>query len=151
MTLFPWTIVLSQTYVLTDEDGTRSEWDVTLGLRLAERRGAHLLAFRPAEHGITAAHIRLRYPDLNEGYASALTLDDLARPLLFLPFKGKHLLVDGWHRLFRCVTATEGQAPACLPAYLLTEAEAEQIRLDGVPGVTAPIDTDDHEERKTRS
>jgi len=139
MTLFPRTIVLSETYAMTDEDGARYEWDVTLGRRLAEKRGAEPQAFCPAQHAITPEHIRRRYPELNEDYARTLTLDDLFRPLLFLPFKGKHLLVDGWHRLFRCVTAPPGQAPLCLPAYLLTQDEAEQVLRDRMPGAEHPI------------
>jgi len=137
MTLFPRTVVVSETYVMTDEEGTHYEWDVTLGHRLAEERGADLFAFHPAEHAVTPEHIRRRYPDLNEEYAATLRDDDLARPLLFLPFKGKHLLVDGWHRLFRSVTAPAGEALFPLPAYLLTEDEAQRILLDRVPAVPA--------------
>jgi len=143
MTLFPRTMVVSETYAMTDEDGTRYEWDVTRGHKLAEERGADPFAFHPAEHAITPQHIRRRYPDLNERYAATLSDDDLARPLLFLPFKGKHLLVDSWHRLFRCVTAPAGKAPFRLPAYLLTESEAEQILLARVPAATLVQRKDD--------
>ena len=123
MTRFPRELVVSETYQMTDEDGTRYEWDVSLGRRLAQERGADVLPFCPAEHAITPEHLRERYPDLDEAYANALSAADLARPLLFVPFQGRHLLVDGWHRLFRAVTAGVPE----LPAYLLTETEADAI------------------------
>lgn len=137
--LFPLTLLISETYAMTDEDGTRYVWDVAQGRSLAEARGADPFAFHPAEHGITPEHIRARYPDLDERYASTLTDDDLARPLLFLPFWGKHLLVDGWHRLWRCITAPPGEAPSRLPAYVLTEAESDEILVSRVPSAMASV------------
>jgi hypothetical protein len=142
MALFPHTIVFSEMYAMTDEDGTRYEWDVALGRRLVEARYADSQDFCPAEHAITPEHIRARCPELDEGYAATLTGDDLARPLLFLPFRGRHLLlIDGWHRLFRCVTAPPGEAPSCLPAYLLTEDEARQILLSRMPAADSAPQT----------
>ena len=45
--------------------------------------------------------------------------------------------MDGWHRLFRSVT--QGDPALTLPAYLLTEDEAEQILLDRMPGAALPL------------
>jgi hypothetical protein len=47
----------------------------------------------------------------------------LTKPVIFLPFKGEHLLIDGWHRLYRAVTEGVGT----LPCHILTEAEAREI------------------------
>ncbi len=76
-----------------------------------------VVAFSPGEYGITAEHIRSRYPGFEMDHAVGA---DLSKPVIFLPFKGEHLLVDGWHRLYRAVT----ESVETLPCYILTEEEA---------------------------
>jgi hypothetical protein len=124
-----------QVYSMEDTDGTTYYWNATEGRRLAERAGA-VLDFCPADFGIDLAHIRERYHNLNEAYA---LFTDLSEPLLFVPFTGQGSdrptahLIDGWHRLFKAVaTGVE-----VLPAYLLTQEQADNILLGKVSPVTS--------------
>ncbi|MES2461986.1 MAG: hypothetical protein V4671_15485 [Armatimonadota bacterium] len=117
--------VLGQVYEMQDVDGAVYRYDVTEGIRIARMRG-EVLDFCPRDFGITAEHIRARYPDIDEAYAHTT---DLSRPLLFVlhpkPEEATAILIDGWHRLFRAVT----EGGETLPAWALTREEAEQIRL----------------------
>jgi hypothetical protein len=54
---------------------------------------------------------------------------DLSVPLLFVPFAGRHQLVDGWHRLARALIEGETLGLAELPAFLLTQEEADSLLL----------------------
>jgi hypothetical protein len=113
------------------EDGTTYHWNASEGRRLAERRG-EVLAFRPADFGIDLAHIRSRYQGLDEAYA---LFTDLSEPLLFAPFKGRDLLLDGWHRLFKAVAL----GVEMLPAYQLTQEEADSVLLGTTPAGAIPL------------
>jgi hypothetical protein len=111
--------LMDQIYSLEDEAGVQYHWNVSEGMRHAQRRGG-LGVFLPLEAGVTVEQIRLAYLGMDESYA--LTTD-VNRPLLFLTLHGKTQLADGWHRLFKAVvTGVE-----CLPCYVLTEAETESI------------------------
>jgi hypothetical protein len=119
---------LTEVYSFRDEDGTEYLFDVDEGLKRAKTRG-HLLDFSPNECGITAQEILSRYPDIDEARARALPLEALAIPILFVPWKGKHLCIDGWHRIFRAVLTS---IPV-LPAYLLSPTDTAQIVLSKRP------------------
>jgi hypothetical protein len=132
---------LTEVYSFTDEDGTEYLFDVAEGLRRAKVRG-HLLDFSPQECGITAGEIYSRYPDIDEARARALPLVALAVPILFVPWKGKHLCIDGWHRILRAVLT----GIPVLPAYLLSPTDTQQIILSrrppggaGQPGSPAAV------------
>lgn len=121
----PVTWFRDEVYVMTDADGSTHRWNVTRARQLAQARG-EVITFAPGEFGITAEHIKQRYSELDEAYA--LTRD-LSQPLLFVPFQGVAQLIDGWHRLHKAVVLGVEQ----LPAYLLTEEEAQATLLDTVP------------------
>ena len=94
-------------------------------MRLAAKRG-ELLAFSPKENGITVDEVTSRYPELDVNHALK---SDLTKPLLFVPFKGKSQLVDGWHRLYLAVlTGWED-----LDVYHLTQEEADSCLLCVLP------------------
>ena len=107
-------------------DGTWYKWDVTRACELLDARQAPVEPFRPADFAITPEHIRERYPDLDIGHASQLTDEDLERPLLLVPLRGRHQLIDGWHRLYRAVTAGIAE----LPARVLTDEEAQAVLME---------------------
>lgn len=131
VSLLPEESFRDEVYHMTDADGSTYQWNVALGRQLAQKRGK-VIAFYPAEFGITTEHIRGRYPELDEAYAMTCPL---ARPLLFVPFKGVSQLIDGWHRLFKAVVLGVLE----LPAYLLTEQEAEAALIGRTPpGQAAP-------------
>ncbi len=114
-----------QIYSLEDEQGWQYHWNVTRGMELAQVCSS-LTFFYPEEEGLTVEVLRLAYVGLDESYA--LTTD-VTRPLLFLHLHGKMQLVDGWHRLFKAVTL----GIPCLPAYVLSEEEAETILMLKLP------------------
>jgi hypothetical protein len=103
-------------------EGHTYVWNVSKAWRLIEKTPREPAYFRPAEQGVTVAHIWERYPSLDWTYAKTT---DLSRPLLFVPFAGAAQMVDGWHRIARAVL--EGVEE--LPAYLLTEEEANSCLL----------------------
>jgi hypothetical protein len=127
-----------QIFSMDDADsGLTYHWNASEGRRLAERRG-DILDFCPSDFGIDIAHIRERYQKLDEAYAM---FTDLTVPLLFVPFAGKTTewptaqLIDGWHRLFKAVvTGVE-----VLPAYLLTQEEADRILIGKTPLGAFPL------------
>jgi hypothetical protein len=103
-------------------------WNVTQAERILENAPREVEWFHLQEQGVTVEHIRERYPDLDWEYAKAA---DLSCPLLFVPFAGNAQMIDGWHRLARA--AMEGIPE--LPAYLLTEAEANDCLVLHLPAV----------------
>ena len=107
-------------------DRTWYKWDVTRACELLDARQAPVEPFRSAAFAITPEHILERYPDLDIAHASQLTDEDLERPLLFVPLRGRHQLIDGWHRLYRAVT--DGIAE--LPARVLTDEEANAVLVE---------------------
>lgn len=111
---------LGETFVFTDETGTEYVWNVTRAKEIMATVPHEVIAFCPGEYGITADEIRARYP----GFEMEHTVGaDLTKPVIFLPFKGEHLLIDGWHRLYRAVSDNV----ETLPCHILTEAEAHEI------------------------
>ena len=116
-----------QVFTFTDATGTQWHWNDSKGYRLIEQAPRPTMEFYPSDSGIDIVHIRKRYPTLNEEYAKKV---DLSKPILFVPFHdGTSVLIDGWHRLARCVM----EGIACLPCYELTPEEAEQILVIKVP------------------
>jgi len=115
-----------ETYSYTAINGDRYRWNITEALRLIERSPREPDWFAPQEQGVTIPHIRERAPELDAAYAMTT---DVAKPLLFIPFEGRHLLVDGWHRLYRAVA--EGVTD--LMAYTLTEEEAAAVLMEYYP------------------
>jgi hypothetical protein len=79
------------------------------------------------EAGMTQARIRGMYPDIDTGYASALPLESLLVPLLFVRHRDKDVLIDGWHRIYKAA----GLGIGILPAYILTQEQADSIRQGG--------------------
>jgi hypothetical protein len=115
-----------QIYSMDDPESEEQwHWNVTEGMRLAEARG-DLQAVSLRELGVTVEMLRRQYYGLNEAYAMTT---NIAKPLLFVPYRGKVQLVDGWHRILRAaLTGID-----ILPAYILTPEETEQILVCYLP------------------
>jgi hypothetical protein len=111
-------------------EGHTFVWNISKAWRLIEGSPRDPDYFRPADQGVTVEHLEERYPSLNWEYAKTT---DLSRPLLFVPYRGQAQMVDGWHRIARAVL--EGVEE--LPAYLLTEAEADACLLMHLAPATA--------------
>lgn len=109
------------------EDGLTYFWNATEGHRLAAARQAEVLPLYLAEVGMTPKRILELYPELDRRKALGLPGVALLSPILFVPHRGKHVLIDGWHRVYRAAV----QGFPCLPAYVLTEAEGQAIRAGG--------------------
>ena len=109
----------------TATDGTQRAWDVTEALRIVAD-GRSPMLFNLPDHSVTVETILRFYPDLDESYAISA---DLARPLLFIPFFGENLLIDGWHRLYK---AANLEVPDVL-IYLLSQEEADRIKWLEIP------------------
>lgn len=112
-------------FTYTSMDGWEYNWNVTRARRIAEERD-DLQPISLNDFGFTLAFIRSQYSELNEAYAMTT---DLTKPLLFAPLVDKICLIDGWHRLFRAVSETVD----ILPAYFLTQAEADQALVCALP------------------
>mgnify|MGYP001424655173 CR=1 FL=1 len=121
-----------QVYEFTDgEDGKTYLWNATEGLKIASD-GREWVSVWPEEAGITKETLKILAPGLDLRKALALPAAALLSPVLFVPHKGKHVLIDGWHRVAKAVW----QGFPCLPAWLLTEEEADSIRLEALPWPT---------------
>ena len=119
-------------YQFHDEaSGQTLWWNATDGRRLAEARHAEVVLVYPAEFGMDKARILHMNADLDQKKALALPAAALLSPLLFVEHSGKHILIDGWHRLFLAVSC----GVPCLPAYILSQHEADRIRVNGAKGV----------------
>lgn len=120
--------LLDQVYSMEDAaDGWQYHWSVAEALRRAERQ-AQLWTVSLAEIGITCEFIRAQYDGLDEAHAMSESTD-LLRPLLFVPFKGTHQLIDGWHRLFKAATL----GVDVLPAYVLSQEDADASLIIALP------------------
>jgi len=121
-------LLVGQVYEFRDaDDGHTYYWNASEGRKLAERRAAEYVTVYLEDLGMTAERILQMYPDLDRRKALAFPGVALLSPILFVPHRGKHVLVDGWHRLYRA--AVSGMP--CLPAYVLTPDEERSIRLTG--------------------
>lgn len=112
--------LLGETFSYTDGDGTEYVWNVTQAKEIIAASPREAILFSPNEHGITAEHVVARYPSIEPERTKDA---DLSVPVIFIPFAEAHLLIDGWHRLYRAVT--EGVSE--IPCYVLTQEEAEAI------------------------
>lgn len=117
--------LFDEVFSTEDLEGVQYHWNVTKGRKLAEERGeVHIVSL--SQMGVTIERIREQYDGMNELYA--LTTD-LSKPLLFVPLKGEDQLIDGWNRLFHaCFLGVDE-----LPAYILTQAEADSCLLCTLP------------------
>jgi len=109
--------LLDQVYSFEDDDGWQYHWSVAEATRRALVRGEYWTVCL-SEIGLSCESIRARYQDLDE--AHALTRD-LSRPLLLVPFKQSHQLIDGWHRLFKAAKT----GVDVLPALALSQEDAD--------------------------
>ncbi len=120
-------LTVVQIYQFYDaESGQTLWWNATEGRRLAEARNAEVVLVYPAEFGMDKAQILRMNADLDQNKALALPAAALLSPLLFVEHRGKHVLVDGWHRLFLAVSC----GVPCLPTYILSQKEADAIRAE---------------------
>lgn len=118
-----------EVYTFTDDDGTTAAWNATLGRDIAVREGVEKVRFNPEQNGVDLGHIQARYPEMDWERVRSMPFTDLAEPLLFVPWRGKSLLIDGWHRMAKCVL----MGGFDLPAYLLSEDQADRCRVEEVP------------------
>ena len=120
-----------QVFSYDTEDGWQYHWSVAEAKRRAE--ATVLSEISLSETGMTRELILSLYPDLDERYA--LTRD-LTQPLLFLPFYGKHVLIDGWHRTYKALLT----GVDILPCYLLSEKDTKDCLIIALPpGETIPL------------
>lgn len=106
-----------QVYSMEDEEGWQYHWSVTAALQLGKQHD-RLRVFSLSDADITPERILSQYPDLDEVYALNT---DISRPLLFVMFKGKDQLIDGWHRLYKAALMGVDD----LLAYFLTQEQAD--------------------------
>ena len=114
-----------QVFSYDTEDGWQYHWSVAEAKRRAEAT-AVLEEISLLETGMNLARIRQLYPDLDE--KRALTRD-LSQPLLFLPFYGQHVLIDGWHRTYKALLT----GVDILPCYLLSEQDTKACLIIALP------------------
>lgn len=114
-----------QVYSFQAQDGEQYHWSVAEARKRAEASG-DLGTVSLSEAGMTVEMVRKLYSGLNETYA--LTTD-LTRPLLFVPFKGEHVLIDGWHRVLKAASI----GVDILPCYMLSQQDADACLIVRVP------------------
>jgi hypothetical protein len=114
-----------QVFSYDTEDGWQYHWSVSEARKRAEATGV-LAEISLSETGMTRELIRSLYPDLDE--RRALTRD-LTQPLLFLPFYGQHVLIDGWHRTYKALLT----GVDVLPCYLLSERDRDACLIIALP------------------
>lgn len=115
-----------QVYSMEDEtDGYQYHWSVGEAKKQAKKRG-QLYTISLSECGITMERVRRQYHGLDE--AHALTTD-LTEPLIFVPYKGKDQLIDGWHRVAHALLT----GVDALFAYFLTQEEADAALVCTLP------------------
>jgi hypothetical protein len=118
-------LVVDQVYSFEDETGTQWHWSIAVARHLAEADGIlEMISLR--DLGITLEFVRDQYPGMDEEYALTTDLD---KPLLFVPFRDKVRLVDGWNRLFHAVVLGRD----LLPAYFLTQEQADAALICRLP------------------
>ncbi len=114
-----------QVYSMEDEQGWQWFWSVSEAMKLARDRG-DFFTVSLSEMCMTTERIRSQYDGMDEVYAMTT---DLTRPLIFVPFRDKHQLIDGWHRLFKASI----QGVDVLLACCLTQEEAEDCLVCKLP------------------
>ncbi len=117
--------LFAQVFSVEDPDGVQHHFNATKGMRLARQSG-DLRQVSLAASGFTPEAVRAGYTGLDEAYAMTT---DTTRPILFIPHHGRHLCIDGWHRLFKA--AVLGQPE--ISAYFLTPAETDAIKILTLP------------------
>ncbi len=113
-----------QIYSMEDDEGWQWHWSVSEALKYTRGREVYIVSL--SEMGITTERIRQQYDGMNEAYAMT---KDLLQPLIFLPFRGKDQLVDGWHRMFKASVLEVDELFACF----LTEEEADDCLVCKLP------------------
>ncbi len=130
------TLIAVEIYEFNDaETGQTYLWNATEGRRLAEARQAELVPVRLADVGMTPQKVLQMAPDMDKKKALGLPGQALLSPILFVPHHGKHVLIDGWHRTYKAAV----QGFPVLPAYILTQEEADAIRVEGKVVIDAPV------------
>lgn len=117
--------LMDQVYSMEDTDGWQYHWSVTEASQRALVRG-QLWTISLREIGITCDTILTQYDGLDVAYAMGT---DLTRPLLFVPFKGSHQLIDGYHRLFKAAAL----GVDVLPALVVTQEDADASLIIKLP------------------
>ena len=84
-----------QVYSMEDDEGWQWHWSISEALARAQDRD-DLITVSLSEMGMTTERIRHQYDGMDELYAMTT---DLEQPLIFVPFRDIHQLIDGWHRL----------------------------------------------------
>lgn len=114
-----------QVYTFHDPDGREYAFAVNAGLQIATQR-EEIEVFSPSECGITLAEVQSRYEGgLDMEHVRNLPATYIYDPLLFVTWRGKHLLIDGWHRLTRALL----DGVDLLPAYILSPEDTARILL----------------------
>jgi DNA repair protein RadC len=109
-----------QTYEHTDGHGTIRAWDVTAGLRIAAD-GRPTVPFNLRELDLTIERIETLYQGIDSNYAMST---NLSRPLLYIPFFGAILVIDGWHRMWKAANLGIPE----LSVWRLNKEEADSIK-----------------------
>ena len=117
--------VFDQVFSYNTEDGWQYHWSVAEAKRRAYAT-AVLKGISLSGTGMTRELILSLYPDLDE--KRALTRD-LTVPLLFLPFCGEYVLIDGWHRTYKALLT----GIDILPCYLLSEQDTQDCLIIALP------------------
>src|SRR5947209_2191347 len=89
--------LFAQVFSMEDPDGAQFHFNATLGMRIA-REQCDLRIISLSASGITAETVRANYTNLDEAYAMTT---DTTQPILFVPHHGKHLCIDGHHRIYK--------------------------------------------------
>ena len=114
-----------QVYSMQDDLGWQWHWSVSEALKRAQTCG-ELFTVSLSEMEITTERIRPQYDGMDEEYAMST---DLTRPLIFVPFREKHQLIDGWNRLFKASVLGVDE----LFAYFLSQDEADACLVCKLP------------------
>lgn len=113
---------LGQIFSWHDDDGLLTLFDVSAGMQIVYDEKV-TLEINEVEDMVKI--IESKQGDIDIEYAEGLTASDLSMPLLVVPHKGKDLLIDGYHRLWRLVD--DGTERVLI--YFLTEEQTAKIIL----------------------
>lgn len=117
-----------QAFCQEEPDGSQFIFNASMAARIGAEDPDSAVWFDLWKMGVTEAVILERYKALDKQFALSDACD-LTRPVVFVPYKGAHLLIDGWHRAYKAaVTRTR-----LLPAYLLTPEQAQRCLMCHIP------------------
>jgi len=119
-----------QIFRWTEKDGTEHRWSVDMARALIQAKG--LQADVPIDREL-AADALVKNDDESVVDKKHAEQADLDEPIIVIEHvekstnDTKHIIIDGWHRIYRFVKLTNRQEP--LMAFVLTQAEANQIKI----------------------